>query len=233
MRLLRLPGRSPYPPVGGVPGSRPGVGLPPVITLYRAPFSTNVERVALALAHKGLEVESVVIDYRDRSAVIEVSGQPLVPVIVDDGVVIADSTRILRHLEARYPDPPSFPADPAARAEVELFLEWFNEIWKGPPNEIEAELSKPEPDSERIAALHARMRGWLDLFEDLLDGRDHLFGALSAADFAAFPFVKFAALRDPDDDELFHRLLEEHLRLDGRHPRLAAWIERMDSRARR
>ncbi|MGH2922522.1 MAG: glutathione S-transferase N-terminal domain-containing protein [Solirubrobacterales bacterium] len=36
-----------------------------MIRLYRAPFSTNVERVALALAHKGLEAESVVIDYTD------------------------------------------------------------------------------------------------------------------------------------------------------------------------
>jgi hypothetical protein len=31
--------------------------------LYRIPFSTNVERVALALAHKGLAVERVWIDY--------------------------------------------------------------------------------------------------------------------------------------------------------------------------
>ena len=27
------------------------------LRLYRIPFSTNVERVALALAHKGVEVE--------------------------------------------------------------------------------------------------------------------------------------------------------------------------------
>ena len=27
------------------------------LTLYRIPFSTNVERVALALAHKGIPVE--------------------------------------------------------------------------------------------------------------------------------------------------------------------------------
>ncbi len=40
-----------------------------VITLYRAPLSTNVERVALALAFKHVEVESVVIGYGDRSAV--------------------------------------------------------------------------------------------------------------------------------------------------------------------
>ena len=52
-----------------------------MLRLYRAPFSTNVERVALALAHKGLEVESVEISYEDRSPVVEVSGQPLVPVL--------------------------------------------------------------------------------------------------------------------------------------------------------
>jgi glutathione S-transferase len=71
-----------------------------VLQLFRAPFSTNVERVALALAHKRVEVESVEISYSDRSPVIEVSGQPLVPVLVDGDEVIPDSTRILRHLEA-------------------------------------------------------------------------------------------------------------------------------------
>jgi glutathione S-transferase len=203
-----------------------------MIRLYRAPFSTNVERVALALAHKGREAESVVIDYADRSPVIEVSGQPLVPVIVDEGEVIADSTAILRHLERRYPDPPLFPRDPARRAELDVFLEWFNEVWKAPPNAIEAELRGPEPDRERIEGLGARMRAWLDLFESMLDGRDHLFGDFSAADCAAFPFLKYARRRDPDDTELFHLILEEHQRLHGGHPRLAAWIDRVDERPR-
>ena len=203
-----------------------------MIRLFRAPFSTNVERVALALAHKGLEVESVVIDYADRSPVIEVSGQPLVPVIVDDGRVVADSTTILRYLEETRPDPPLFPRDRARRAEMDVFLEWFNEVWKAPPNAIEAELEKPEPDRERVAALGARMRAWLDVFESMLDGRDYLFGEFSAADCAAFPFLKYARFRDPADDELFHLILEEHQRLDGGHPRLAAWIDRMNERPR-
>jgi glutathione S-transferase len=200
-----------------------------VITLYRAPLSTNVDRVAIALALKGLEAESVVISYEDRSAVVEVSGQGLVPVIVDDGQVVADSTRILRHLDERYPDPPLFPADRARRAEVDLFLEWFNEVWKVGPNGIEEELQKPGPDRERVAELSVRMRASLGLFEGLLADRDHLFGELTAADLATIPFLKYATRRDPADDELFHRILEEHLQLGGEYPRLAAWIERIDA----
>jgi maleylpyruvate isomerase len=197
------------------------------ILLYRAPFSTNAERVALALAHKGLEAESIQIDYADRSPVIEVSGQPLVPVIVEDGQVISDSIKILRHLENHHPHPPLFPSDAARRAELEVFLEWFDGIWKGPPNAIEA-----GPAEEETAKLSKQMGTWLDLFERMLDDRDHLFGdAFSAADCAAFPFLKYARSREPEDDELFHRVLDEHQSVEGR-PRLAAWIARVDERPR-
>ena len=204
-----------------------------MLRLYRARFSTNVERVALALAHKGLEVESVWITYDDRSPVEEVSGQGLVPVLVDGDEVVADSTRILRHLEARWPDPPLFPPDAARRAELDVFLDWFNEVWKVAPNTIEDELEKDDPDRGLVAEHSTRMRASLDLFEALLDGRDHLFGDdLSAADCVAFPFLKYGRLRDPEDHELFHRILEEHLPLDGGHPRLSDWIVRVNERPR-
>jgi glutathione S-transferase len=190
------------------------------LLLYRADFSTNVERVALALAHKGLTAESVVIDYADRSPVHEVSGQPLVPVLVDDdGTVVPDSVAILRHLDERHPQAPLF-----GPPEVDLFVEWFNEVWKVPPNAIEA-----SADEELLAALSARMDGWLDLFERLLADRDHLIAPeLTAADFVAYPFLKYAAGRDPADDELFHRILDEHQSIEGR-PRLADWIARIGS----
>ena len=203
------------------------------LLLYRAPFSTNVERVALALAHKGLEVESVVISYEDRSPVVEVSGQGLVPVLVDDDAVVFDSVRILRHLEAKWPDPPLFPRDPARRAELDVFLDWFNEVWKVAPNKIEEELEGDRPDEQRVEEHAARMRSSLDLFEALLDGRDHLLGDdFSAADCAAFPFLKYGRLRDPADNELFHLILEEHLQLGDKHPRLSNWIDRVNSRPR-
>jgi glutathione S-transferase len=215
-----------------------------VIRLWRAPWSTNVERVALALAYKGLAVESVLIDYADRSPVLAVSGQELVPVIEDGGVVVSDSLRILRHLEERHPNPRLFPSNPARRAELEVFLDWFDRVWKVAPNAIETELARREADPletdvavdparRRVAEPSAQMRTHLGLFEALLDGRDHLFGEFSAADCAAFPFLKFAAGRDPADDERFHRILEEHQRPAAAElPRLTAWIERVDARPR-
>ena len=201
--------------------------------LYRADFSTNAERVALALAHKGLSADSVVIDYADRSEVERVSGQQLVPVLDDDGTIVVDSMAIVAYLEAKVPEPPLYPADPARRAEVEVFVDWFNRVWKGPPNEIEAEEATAQPDRARIAALSAEMAGALDRFEALLAGRDHLMGDdFSAADIAAFPFLKYALMRDPADDEAFHRILDEHQQLGDDHPRLSAWIQRVDQRPR-
>jgi glutathione S-transferase len=201
-----------------------------VIRIYRARWSTNVERVTLALGHKGLEAESIWIDYSDRSPVEQVSGQPLVPVVDFGGEIVFDSPRIISRLEELYPEPPLYPMDAARRAELEVFVEWFQHVWKRPPNEIEHILGLPETDPGQIAELSGLMNQSLDLFESMLDGRDYLFGDdFSAADCIAYPFLKYAAGRDPGDDELFHRVLDEHQSVDGR-PRLAAWIDRVSRR---
>ena len=192
------------------------------LRVYRIPFSTNVERVALALAYKGLAVEWIDVDPRDRGPVRAVSGQDLVPVLVDDGFVVSDSPAILRHLEERQPEPRLYPLDPARRAEVEVFVDWFNRVWKVAPNALEAGGPDEEPSRE--------LRGSRDVFEALLDGRDYLFGdGLTVADLVAFPFLKYGLILDPADDEPFHRILVDHLRLDGGYPRLEAWIRRMDA----
>jgi glutathione S-transferase len=197
-----------------------------VLRLYRFRYSTNVERVALALAYKGLEVESVAVDPGDRSVVREVSGQDLVPVLIDGDEVIADSTRILHHLERRFPEPPLFPSDPARAAEVEVFLDWFNRAWKREPNLI----TDAQGNGADVERWSARMRSRLDLFEGLLTGRDHLFGEFGAADCAAWPFLRYAVAIDPDDDESFHHVLHERMALEPRHRNLRAWIERMAMR---
>jgi maleylpyruvate isomerase len=200
--------------------------------IWRIPFSTNVERVALGLGHKGLTADWVDVDPADRSEVEGISGQPLVPVLELDGRVIVDSTAILEELERLRPEPALYPADTARRAEVEIFVDWFNRVWKRPPNALEAELTTANPDAETVERLGAGAAGALDRFESLLNGRDYLFGDFGVADCIAFPFLKYALLHDPADEELFHRILVEHQRLDGRYPRLEAWIRRVDGRPR-
>jgi glutathione S-transferase len=200
------------------------------LRLYRIPFSTNVERVALALAYKSIEVEWIDIDPDDRSEVVRVSGQELVPVLVDGDRVLFDSPVILEYLEERFPERPLYPADPARRAELRTFVDWFNRVWKRPPNLLVAEELKAEPDLDRIAELERRIADALPLFEDLLAGRDYLFGdELSAADVVAFPFLKYAVLWEDGDEERFHEVLRDAQRLDGRYPRLDAWIHRIDA----
>jgi len=204
----------------------------PAIRLYRAAWSTNCERVGIALAYKGIDAQSILIEYSNRGPVEAVSGQGLVPVIEDAGEVVNDSVAIMRHLDQRQPDPPLFPAQPARRAELDVFIEWFERAYKTPPNAIEEELERPRPDQELVDRFSVEMRARLDLFERLLDGRDYLFGEFGAADCLAYPFLKYAAGRDPADAELFHVVLDEHQPLDDDQPRLAAWIDRVGERPR-
>ncbi len=83
-----------------------------------------------------IEVEWIDVDPNDRSEVVRVSGQELVPVLVDGDRILTDSPVILEYLEERFPDPPLYPADPARRAELRTFVDWFNRVWKRPPNLI-------------------------------------------------------------------------------------------------
>jgi glutathione S-transferase len=202
-----------------------------MLRCLRIPYSTNVERVALAAGHKGLELDWIDVSATDRSEVERISGQPLVPVLDDGGVILFDSPVILEHLERRFPEPPLYPQDPARRAEARIFVDWFNRVWKRPPNLIADELEKPEPDGEAIERLEAEMHQALDVFEDLLDGRDYLLGEFGIADVIAFPFLKYALGVPAGDDELFHEVLFEHQPLEGR-PRVEAWIERVDAHPR-
>jgi len=191
--------------------------------VYRIPFSTNVERVALGLGHKRLDVEWIDVPSEDRSEVARVSGQGLVPVLDDDGRIVSDSEAILRYLEERHPDRPLWPGEPARRAEADVFVDWFNRLWKRAPNLIAAG-GDPTKYGPRITAS-------LDLFESLLDGRDHLLGEFGIADVIAFPFVKYAVDTNDEDDEPFHEILREWQPIDGR-PLVEAWIRRVDERPR-
>jgi glutathione S-transferase len=202
-----------------------------MLRVHRIPHSTNVERIALACGLKGLEVDWVDHDPSDRSAIRALSGQELVPVLEAGGEVVTDSPRILSWLDDRYPEPPLFPEADDGFREVDAFVDFFNHVWKAPPNRIHAELSRPVPDDSRIDVWSEQMAAWLGGLEALLNHHDFLFGdAATAADLVAFPFLKFGVIPlAPDDTDPFHRILAERVPIAGRYPRLEAWVRRIDA----
>jgi glutathione S-transferase len=188
------------------------------LEVYAAPYSTNCERIALAAGHKGVDIEWIEISYDDRSEVERASGQSLVPVLVEGETVLHDSPVIMRWLDERFPERPLWPADEARRAEVDVFIDWFDRLWKRPPNLIATGRDEQE--------YGPRITASLDLFESLLAGRDYLFGDFGAADIVAFPFLKYSVLWDEGDEQEFHRILQRWLSIDG-HPRVEAWVHRV------
>ena len=154
------------------------------------------------------------------------------PVAEFDGEVVVDSMAIVDRLEEVVARPVAVPDGARLTgAAAEAFVAWFNVVWKVSPNEL-ADLSTPagpgHGDVTRSSRRCCATR--LGVFEHRLRGGDFLFGhGLTVADVCAFPFVKYALLHDPDDTETFHRVLMEHQVLGDDHPRVRAWIARMDA----
>ena len=85
-------------------------------------FSPYCWRARMALAHKGLEVESLPWHFTEKEA-ISFSGQGRVPVLIDAENTISDSWEIAKYLETEYPDTPSLKLD---HGEV-LFIKFWVE----------------------------------------------------------------------------------------------------------
>jgi glutathione S-transferase len=200
------------------------------VRVHRIPFSTNVERVALAAAHKGVAVEWVDHASGDRSAVEEISGQSLVPVAEFGSDIVRGSMRIVERLEADHPDPPLYPAERLEAARQRIFISWFDRVWKGPPNALDVAGDLP-PDAEQLRRRADVWTGWIAGL--LGDDRPYLSGAsFGAADVCAFPFLKYATIDpEPDDEEQFHHILVDLLRRAS-HPGLDEWVARVDAHPR-
>jgi maleylpyruvate isomerase len=93
------------------------------VKLYVNEISSATSRVRIALALKGLAVETVRIgilgvDAENRQAdYLGVNPQGLVPALLtDEGALITQSLAIIEYLDERHPEPPLLPADLESRA---------------------------------------------------------------------------------------------------------------------
>lgn len=88
------------------------------LTLYQFPHSHFSEKARWALAFKGLSFDIVNLTRGPHALKTRRMGLPetTVPILDDGGTLVQDSTRILDHLERRYPEPALDPADEGDRA---------------------------------------------------------------------------------------------------------------------
>lgn len=89
-------------------------------------FSPYCWRTRMALAHKGLPVETIPWCFTDKEA-IAFSGQGRVPVVRDGGTVVSDSWAIAEYLEEQYPTPTLF-GGPTGRAHARFINAWADAV---------------------------------------------------------------------------------------------------------
>ena len=90
-------------------------------------FSPYCWRTKLALAHKGLTVETIPWRFTDKDA-IAMSDQGRVPVLIDGDKVVSDSWTIAEYLEDAYPDRPSLFGGAEARRVTHFINCWADVV---------------------------------------------------------------------------------------------------------
>jgi glutathione S-transferase len=91
--------------------------------LYSGPVSLFTAKVRIALAEKGVPYERIEVGWsrEDRylphhPEVVRLNPKAQVPVLVDGGLTVYDSTLILEYLEDAHPEPPLYPRSAADKA---------------------------------------------------------------------------------------------------------------------
>jgi glutathione S-transferase len=90
-------------------------------------FSPFCWRARMALAHKGLEVDTVPWRFTEKDE-LPTPNAGRVPVIVDGGRVVHDSTAIADYLETQYSDRPLLFGGEAARALTRFVQNWTETV---------------------------------------------------------------------------------------------------------
>lgn len=191
--------------------------------LFWHPFSVFPRRVRIALREKSLACEEVVVDLpggalRARDFLrLNPFGQ--VPVLEDDGLVLAESVALLEYLEERHPSPSLLPDDVSARARVRELMLWSGDYLAPAWKAVLAPLFSPSVRSDDPSVRSGReaLERYLDVLEARLGDAPWLAGDYSLADVCHAPFV--TVLEQAGEGDVVRA-----------RPRVAAWIERLAAR---
>ncbi|CAB3901388.1 Disulfide-bond oxidoreductase YfcG [Achromobacter aegrifaciens] len=189
----------------------------PTLTFYSFPLSGHAHRVALMLSLLDVPHRKVDVDLRGgeqkRPPFLALNAFGQVPVIDDDGVVVADSTAILVYLAKRYGGQAWLPEDPAGAAAVQRWLSAASgPLAIGP---AAARLVTLFGAAYDVDSTLARAHALLKVMDGELAARDFLAGTTpTIADVACYAYVAHAP--------------EGNVSLEA-YPHVRAWLGRIES----
>lgn len=188
--------------------------------LYTGPVSMFGAKVLIAAAEKGIRLDVENVPYEPRTftylghpEVDRINPKRQVPVLIDQGLEIFDSTMICEYFEDLVPEPPLWPAEPRSRAAARLLELRADELWFPKLRRLGQFVREPA-SSDAVEARAEAMGAYREMDAELGD-RTWIAGAFSYADIAAYTAFLTGG---------FFGLRPEGL------PRLAAWQDRMEAR---
>jgi glutathione S-transferase len=162
--------------------------------LYDYPQCPFGQKVRIVLAEKELSYELINVDLRKgeqkRPEFLRLNPFGKVPVLVDDDVVVYDSTIINEYLEDEYPSSRLMPEDSQGRAQVRWFEDYCDNEFVPYTTQLLVQLRKPdaERDVAQVEQIRERLRRGLYLLRDRLESSEYLVGKdFSLADAAWAP----------------------------------------------
>jgi glutathione S-transferase len=159
-----------------------------MIEVHYAPPSLYGRKVLAVLEEKGLDYEIKAMSFasgdHSKAEYTKLNPNGEIPTLIDDGMIIYESTAIIEYLNDEYPEPPLLPEDSFGRAKVRMVEDYcdlhfykalYNCLVKG---KIQGQ---PLEDADKAPVAVSLKR-----LEDYLGKQAYIAGdSVSLADFAA------------------------------------------------
>jgi glutathione S-transferase len=175
------------------------------LTLHYHPLSSYCHKVLIAIEVLGIQVDKRLLNLGDpaeRAAHLALWPTGKMPLLVDQGRPIPETSIIIEHLQRHHARPGRtlIPQDPDAALDVRLWDRLFDLYVMTPMQAFTANLLRPEGDRDAFGVARAR-EGLLTAYAFIdrhLEGRTWVAGeAFSMADCAAAPALFYAVTYVP------------------------------------
>lgn len=203
----------------------------PTPTLHYHPLSSYCQKVLIAADALGARLDRKFLDLGDaaeREAFLALWPQGRMPVLVDRGRALPETSIIIEYLQRHHAagDASLIPADPEAALEVRLWDRLLDCYVMTPMQAFTADLLRPEHARDPVSVSRARdmLLASYGMLDRHLEGRTWLAGdGFSMADCAAAPALFYAITYVPLPPA--HRHLADYFERLVDHPSVARTID--------